>query len=153
EVEVFDSMDADDLLIDLPPAADGLSVISLDEEPIEAVEVDVPPPPPPQRRPALEPIEQVEARLAACESAEDWDGALGAAAELVRREPDQIPRYQKQVELAYRAGDREVLTRRYLELGDALLRAGMRAPAVAVYQRVLEHEPGDTRALGALASL
>jgi tetratricopeptide (TPR) repeat protein len=29
----------------------------------------------------------------------------------------------------------------------------MRAPAVAVYRRVLEHEPGHPRALGALASL
>lgn len=155
EIEVFDSMDSDDLLVDFPPSGDGLSVISLDEETLDPVEVDAapPPPPPPPRGPAFEPVQQVEARLAACESTEDWEGALGAAAELVRREPDQIPRYQKQVELAYRAGDRVGLTSRYLELGDALLRAGMRAPAVAVYQRVLEHEPGDTRAMGALASL
>ncbi|HUG28256.1 MAG TPA: tetratricopeptide repeat protein [Gemmatimonadales bacterium] len=155
EIEVFDSMDSDDLLIDFPPSGDGLSVISLDEEPLDQVEVDTAPARPvaPTRGPAVAPVQQVEARMAACESSEDWEGALGAAAELVQREPDQIPRYQKQVELAYRAGDRTVLTARYLELGDALLRQGMRAPAVAVYQRVLEHEPGDTRAMGALASL
>ncbi|HUG27945.1 MAG TPA: tetratricopeptide repeat protein [Gemmatimonadales bacterium] len=155
EFEVFDSMDSDDLLIDFPPAGDGLSVISLDEEPIDGLEVEAAPAPPSAttRKPALEPVQQIESRMAACESTEDWEGALAAAAELVRREPDQIPRFQKQVELAYRAGDRTVLTARYLELGDALLRQGMRAPAVAVYQRVLEHEPGDTRALGALASL
>ncbi|HUG28632.1 MAG TPA: hypothetical protein VMK53_10095, partial [Gemmatimonadales bacterium] len=102
EIEVFDSMDSDDLLIDFPPSGDGLSVISLDEEPLDQVEVDTAPAPPvaPTRGPALEPVQQVEARMAACESTEDWEGALGAAAELVRREPDQIPRYQKQVELA-----------------------------------------------------
>jgi tetratricopeptide (TPR) repeat protein len=155
EVEVFDSMDSDDLLIEFPPSGHGLSVISLDEESLDQVEGETAPAPPvaPTRGPAVEPVQQVEARMAACESIEDWEGALGAAAELVQREPDQIPRYQKQVELAYRAGDRTVLTARYLELGDALLRQGMRAPAVAVYQRVLEHEPGDTRAMGALASL
>lgn len=155
EIEVFDAMDADDLLADAPTATDGLAVISLDEEPTEhaAGEARASRPATARPRPAGEPLEQLEGRLAACETVEDWQGALAAAAELVRREPDQIPRYQKQVELAYRAGDRTVLTARYLELGDALLRAGMRAPAVAVYQRVLEHEPGDTRAMGALASL
>jgi len=98
-------------------------------------------------------IEGLERRLADAEAAEDWVAALALAADLVRQDPEQIPRYQKQVELAYRAGDRSSLSVRYLELGDALLRAGMRAPAVAVYRRVLDHDPGHSRALGALASL
>lgn len=98
-------------------------------------------------------VARAEAALAGHEAREAWPEALDAAAELVRLEPESIPRYQKQVELAYRAGDRDALTVRYLELGDALLRAGMRAPAVAVYRRVLEHHPGQGRALGALASL
>lgn len=100
-----------------------------------------------------EEIAAAEARLSRHEAEEAWPEALDAAAELVLLEPHSIPRYQKQVELAYRAGDRDGLTVRYLELGDALLRAGMRAPAVAVYRRVLEHHPGQGRALGALASL
>jgi len=98
-------------------------------------------------------VAQAEAALSRHEAGEVWSEALAAAAELVRLDPESIPRYQKQVELAYRAGDRDALTVRYLELGDALLRAGMRAPAVAVYRRVLEHHPGQGRALGALASL
>jgi tetratricopeptide (TPR) repeat protein len=104
-------------------------------------------------QPAADPVAATEARLAGHERAEAWGEALDVAAELVRLQPDSIPRYQKQVELAYLAGDRDGLTARYLELGDALLRSGMRAPAVAVYRRVLEHEPGHPRALGALASL
>jgi hypothetical protein len=111
------------------------------------------PPEPSSPEPEGESVASVEARLAEHEDREEWPEALAAAADLVILEPDQIPRYQKQVELAYRAGDRDALTVRYLELGDALLRAGMRAPAVAVYRRVLEHHPGQGRALGALASL
>lgn len=151
ELEVFDGGDAGELLVEVPRDPD---YITLDED-LPVLEVS----PLPARaaggpsRPVDDPVAGAERRLAACEASEDWPGALAAAAELVRLQPDQIPRYQKQVELAYRARDREVLTARYLELGDALLRAGMRAPAVAVYQRVLEHEPGDARALGALASL
>jgi tetratricopeptide (TPR) repeat protein len=114
---------------------------------------DQPPEPSSPAEPEGESVASVEARLAEHEDREEWPEALAAAADLVILEPDQIPRYQKQVELAYRAGDRDALTVRYLELGDALLRAGMRAPAVAVYRRVLEHHPGQGRALGALASL
>lgn len=100
-----------------------------------------------------DPLLVLEERLARAEIEEDWPAALEAAAGLVRLEPAVIPRYQKRVELAYRAGDPDSLTASYLELGDALLRAGMRVPAVAVYRRVLEHHPGQSRALGALASL
>lgn len=151
ELEVFEDGDAGGLLVEVPRDPE---YIALDDDlPVLDLSPNPAPRPAPRRVPAVDPVAETEGRLARCEAAEDWPGALAAAAELVRLQPDQIPRYQKQVELAYRAGDREVLTARYLELGDALLRAGMRAPAVAVYQRVLEHEPGDARALGALASL
>lgn len=154
EIEVFDAMEAEDLLIDLPPAREGIELLSLDEdEETPGVGAPAPADPASPAAAAGDPLEELEGRLTAFEVAEDWESALAAAAELVRLRPDEIPRYQKQVELAYRSGSREILTARYLELGDALLRAGMRAPAVAVYQRVLEHEPGDGRALGALASL
>jgi tetratricopeptide (TPR) repeat protein len=151
ELEVFDGGDAGNLVLEVPRDPE---FITLDEDPPgqELAPHSARPRSEP-RPPVADRVAAAEARLARCEAVEDWSGALAAAAELVRLQLDQIPRYQKQVELAYRAGDRTVLTARYLELGDALLRAGMRAPAVAVYQRVLEHEPGDARALGALASL
>lgn len=144
-IEVFDRMDGDDLIVLAAEGGSDLEFISVEEG--EA-------PGPPAVEAAQAPsVADLEARLAREEAAEDWGAALGTAAELVWLEPDHLPRYQKQVELAYRAGDRDGLTARYLELGDALLRAGMRAPAVAVFRRVLEHEPGHSRALGALASL
>jgi len=147
-LEVFDRMDSEDLVVVTAEGGSDLEFISIedDQEPAAA-------PAAPVREAARPSVADLEARLAREEAAEDWGAALGTAAELVWLEPDQLPRYQKQVELAYRSGDRDGLTARYLELGDALLRAGMRAPAVAVFRRVLEHEPGHSRALGALASL
>ncbi len=153
--------------LDLPPV--GPALVVLDDEVAEDLLLDFEaegapaevsaevPPGADRSRPAVaqapDPVAAAEARLAGFERAESWSEALQVAAELVRLQPDSIPRYQKQVELAYLEGDRDGLTARYLELGDALLRSGMRAPAVAVYRRVLEHEPGHPRALGALASL
>jgi len=149
-IEIFDRMDSDDLVVEVIPGEDvegpptlGDEVVLVDlDEPAETME-------PPRAATAAE----LEAELAALEAREEWEAALAVAGALVRLEPSQIPRYQKQVELAYRAGDTHELSLRYLELGDALLRAGMRAPAVAVFRRVLEHEPGHSRAMGALASL
>ena len=147
------------------PHPESIPLLSLESDDVEltsegpVLEIEAAPTapeeePPPSPAPDLHrEVAAVEARLASHEARELWPEALADAAELVALEPESIPRYQKQVELAYRAGDRDALTIRYLELGDALLRAGMRAPAVAVYRRVLEHEPGQGRALGALASL
>jgi tetratricopeptide (TPR) repeat protein len=57
------------------------------------------------------------------------------------------------VELAYRQGDRARLADAYLELADALLRSGEADKAVAVYQRVLEHDPANQRAKSAIETL
>ena len=61
--------------------------------------------------------------------------------------------YQKQVEYAFRRNDKGRLIDAYLGLSDALMRSGAMERARAVYQRVLEHDPRNARALSALATL
>jgi tetratricopeptide (TPR) repeat protein len=82
-----------------------------------------------------------------------WDEAIQVCMDLIRLEPEDIERYQKQVELAYRAGVRPVLVSAYLELADALVRRGAVGHAAHVYHRVLEHDPGNESATSALALL
>src|SRR6476469_365709 len=74
---------------------------------------------------------------------------VGIAERLVALEPDAIHNHQKRVELAFRTGERAPLLDAYLELGDALGRAGARDKALAVYRRVLEHDPSNDRAAAA----
>jgi tetratricopeptide (TPR) repeat protein len=69
---------------------------------------------------------------------------------LVQLAPDSIGHHQKRVELAYRTGDRGPLLEAYLGLGDALAKSGALDKAAAVYGRVIEHDPGNTRATSAL---
>jgi tetratricopeptide (TPR) repeat protein len=67
-------------------------------------------------------------------------------------DPDDIRHHQKRVELAFRMGDRGPLLDAYLELGDALARAGAVEKAIAVFRRVQEHDPGNPHAALALAA-
>lgn len=94
-----------------------------------------------------------DAALEGLEESDDLDGAYAITEELLRLEPNSVRYRQKRVELAYRQGDRERLAGAYLELGDALLRSGEAEKAVAVYQRVLEHDPGNARAKLAIETL
>ncbi len=91
--------------------------------------------------------------LEGLEQAEDLDGANVIAEELLRLDPNSVRYHQKRVELAYRQGDRQRLAGAYLELADALLRSGEAEKAVAVYQRVLEHDAGNSRAKTAIETL
>ncbi|MGE3615393.1 MAG: tetratricopeptide repeat protein [Gemmatimonadales bacterium] len=79
--------------------------------------------------------------------------ALQIADDLIRLEPDAVFRYQKRVEVAYRAGDHGAMIDSYLGLADALLRGGGLEHAVTVYRRVLEHSPDNPQARSALAML
>ncbi len=79
--------------------------------------------------------------------------AIRVADDLIRLEPDAIFRYQKRVELAYRAADRDAMLESYLGLADALLRGGGLEHAVTVYRRVLDHDPDNPQARSALAML
>jgi tetratricopeptide (TPR) repeat protein len=97
--------------------------------------------------------EELRLSLEAYETAEDWNGASGIADRLVALEPDAIHHHQKRVELAFRTGERAPLLEAYLALGDALGRAGASDKALAVYGRVHEHDPDNTRAAAAIAAL
>lgn len=101
-----------------------------------------------------------EGGIAALEEAlRQYDGtgrlaeALQVADDLIRLEPDVVFRYQKRVELAYRAGDRAAMIESYLGLADALLRSGGVEHAVTVYRRVLDHDAENGQARSALAML
>jgi tetratricopeptide (TPR) repeat protein len=95
----------------------------------------------------------LDAALEGLEQADELDAAYGIAEELLRLEPNSVRHHQKRVELAYRQGDRQRLAAAYLELADALLRTGEAEKALAVYERVLEHDPANARAKSAVETL
>lgn len=82
-----------------------------------------------------------------------WEEALGCLLDMLQRDPEAIPLHQTRVELAYRIGDRHHLVGAYLSLGQALERAGARENALLVYDRVLEHDPGNPVARAAREAL
>jgi tetratricopeptide (TPR) repeat protein len=98
-------------------------------------------------------VEELNLALSRFEELEDWDRANEVAEELARLEPSGIRYFQKLVELAYRVGHRGRVIDAYLELGDALVRLGSVEKALAVYGRVAESEPDNTRARAAIDSL
>ena len=71
--------------------------------------------------------------------------------EILRLEPNSVRHRQKQVEFAFKSGDKRQLIDAYLELADALLRQDLPDKARAVYQRITEHDPTNERANAALA--
>ncbi len=97
--------------------------------------------------------EELALALAGYEDREDWVRAAEMADRLVQLTPDSVSHHQKRVELAYRAGDRGPLLEAYLGLGDALSKSGALDKAIAVYGRVIEHDPNHVRAAAALAKL
>ena len=97
--------------------------------------------------------EEIELALAGYEDREDWVRAAEMADRLVELTPDSVTYHQKRVELAYRAGDRGPLLEAYLGLGDALAKSGALDKAIAVYGRVIEHDPNHARAAAALERL
>lgn len=98
-------------------------------------------------------IQIMEEALGAFEAESRWEEAISLVDDLIRLEPDGIGWYQKRVELSYHTGDRGLLVRSYLALGDVLVRVEALDSAVAVYTRVLEHEPGNALAQAALDAL
>lgn len=97
--------------------------------------------------------EELELALAGYEGREDWPHATDLIHELIRLDPNGVRYHQKRVEIAFRSGERSKLIEAYLELADALLRVGAIDKALAVYRRVSEHDPGNSRALAALDAL
>ncbi|HET9275260.1 MAG TPA: tetratricopeptide repeat protein, partial [Gemmatimonadales bacterium] len=82
-----------------------------------------------------------------------WEEALQVAADLVRLDPDQVAGYQKQVEIAYRTGNRAALIAAYLELAEALVRLDAVDHALHVYRHILDHDPGNEAATAAVQLL
>ena len=89
----------------------------------------------------------------AYEAREAWQEAADVVARVVELEADDIRHYQKLVELAYRTGSRSRMLEAYLALAHALRRTGEVEKAIAVYQRVADHDPGNQAARAALAEL
>ncbi|HYL21779.1 MAG TPA: tetratricopeptide repeat protein, partial [Gemmatimonadales bacterium] len=73
--------------------------------------------------------------------------------EILRLDPNSVRHRQKQVEFAFKLGDKVKLIDAYLELADTLLRSDLPDKARSVYQRVAEHDAGNARAQAALAML
>jgi tetratricopeptide (TPR) repeat protein len=87
------------------------------------------------------------------ERAEDLDAAASLADEIVRLNPGSVRHHQKRVEYAFRLNERGRLIEAYLELADALFRAGQLEKSRAIYQRVLDLAPEDLRAQAALETI
>ncbi len=98
-------------------------------------------------------LAELDVSLAGYDGAEDLASASALVDEILRLDPNSVRHQQKRVELAYRSGDRSRLVDAYVELADALLRSNEPGKSVAVYQRVLEHDPDNARARSALETL
>jgi len=98
-------------------------------------------------------VEELDAALNDAAADERWDDAVQILLRLIRLEPESVPRHQKRVEIAYRSGNRQYLIDAYLSLAQALERIGATENAGLVFQRVLEHDPGNPVAAAGLAAL
>jgi tetratricopeptide (TPR) repeat protein len=98
-------------------------------------------------------LAELDASLDGYDQAGELEQAYAVTEEILRLEPNSVRHQQKRVELAYRLGDRARLVDAYVELADSLLRSDEPDKAIAVYQRVLEHDPGNVRAKSAIETL
>ena len=98
-------------------------------------------------------VEELDLAVSGFEAADNLQQAQDLGDEILRLEPNSVRHRQKQVELAFKAGDKGRLIDCYLELADTLLRTDLGDKARAVYQRVVEHDPKNERAKAALAML
>lgn len=79
-----------------------------------------------------------------------YAAAVGVVRQLLEDDSRDTGLFQKQVEYAFRSGDRSLLVRAYLDLGGNLLKTS--APkAQVVYQRVLDLDPQNAEARARLA--
>jgi len=98
-------------------------------------------------------VEELDLAVSGFEAADNLQQAQDLVDEILRVEPNSVRHRQKQVELAFKSGDKARLIDCYLELADTLLRTDLGDKARAVYQRVVEHDPRNERAKAALAML
>src|SRR5881296_1356637 len=98
-------------------------------------------------------IEELDHATAGFENLGKLPQAQDLVEEILRLDPNSVRHRQKQVEYAFKSGDKAKLIDAYLELADTLLRQDLPDKARAVYQRVAEHDPTNERAKGAIAML
>ena len=97
-------------------------------------------------------LRELQAAMLGFERADNLDAASSLVDEIVRLDPSSIVHHQKRVEYAFRRNERGTLIEAYLQLADALFRAGMLDKSRAIYQRVLDLAPDDARVQAALES-
>ena len=98
-------------------------------------------------------LEELDIALAASESKGKWDQAESLADEILRLDKNSVQHHQKRVEYAFKRNGKGTLIVAYVDLSDAFFRTGAVDRARAVYERILEHDPGNERAASALAAL
>ena len=98
-------------------------------------------------------IEELDLATTGFETRGNLPRAQDLVDEILRLDPNSVRHRQKQVEFAFKSGDKAKLIDAYLELADTLLRSDLPDKARAVYKRVAEHDPANERAKAALAML
>ncbi|MEO8620681.1 MAG: tetratricopeptide repeat protein [bacterium] len=95
-------------------------------------------------------LRQLEAAMVGFERNDDLGAASKLADEIVLLNPSSVRHHQKRVEYAFRTNERGRLIEAYVQLADALFRAGQVEKSRAIYQRVIDLAPDDQRAQSAL---
>jgi tetratricopeptide (TPR) repeat protein len=98
-------------------------------------------------------IEELDHATTGFENRGNLSHARDLVDEILRLDPNSVRHRQKQVEFAFKSGDKAKLIDAYVELADTLLRSDLPDKARAVYRRVAEHDPGNARATAALSML
>jgi len=98
-------------------------------------------------------VEELDLATTGFETRGNLPQAQNLVDEILRLDPNSVRHRQKQVEFAFKSGDKTRLIDAYLELADTLLRSDLPDKARAVYKRVAEHDGANERAKAALAML
>src|SRR5881409_3779703 len=98
-------------------------------------------------------VEELDLATTGFETRGNLPQAQDLVDEILRLDPNSVRHRQKQVEFAFKSGDKAKLIDAYLGLADTLLRSDLPDKARAVYKRVGEHDPANERAKAALAML
>jgi tetratricopeptide (TPR) repeat protein len=97
-------------------------------------------------------LRELETAMVGFERQDDLLAASKVADEIVLLNPGSVRHHQKRVEYAFRTNERGRLIEAYLQLAEALFRAGQVEKSRAIYQRVIDLSPDDMRAQAALES-
>src|SRR5437763_7772106 len=88
-------------------------------------------------------IEELDLATTGFETRGNLPQAQDLVDEILRLDPNSVRHRQKQVEFAFKSGDKAKLIDAYVELADTLLRSDLPDKARAVYMRVAEHDPAN----------